>query len=690
MLIGCTHYPNLSGRDLRGPANDVLLMQRTLVERFGFAEQNITILADAAQDQRRPTRRNIEREFARLASVAGADDQVVILLSGHGSQQPSLDPFDPDNPKPDGLDEVFLPADTAPSREGNVAQAIRDGELRIWTRRIVERGAAVVVIVDACHAGTMLRGADDEVTRQVPADELVPREALQQARARAAGFATSHGPTGAKPAAGRLTGLGPRLVGLYAALPEEPTFEKRLPLDAADAKPYGLFTYAICQVLNRAVRPLTYRELLQRVRDEYFAWGRTYPTPLVEGEDQDCEVLGTRQWPGRSRFLLTRDATDNWRITGGQLHGLTEQSILAVHADDAEPGGADRIVGHVRITASRLLDADVQPCAHAGVPARTPLPVGGRCEPVYLDYGPLRLRVGVDRRAAVLEARPPAFAADDLERKLHRLAAEAGSLVQVVSDASEARWLLRPERGRLYLVPVEEAKTRGATPIHPLFGPAPEATWADWLRSSLARIARAQNLRALAVGSANELLRGDTDLELDLDLVHLRDRDDRSGELCRADGTVTLYDGDLVGFRVHNRSQTAVFVTLLFIDSGHGISAVYPGPGNVAERLPPDRAVLTRLRVSSKTTGLEHVVAIAVPAGRVPVDFTCLEQPTLERARSRSDGEAAFESPLGQLLQNALYAEGGVRGLGRSDVSRHAFRLLSWHTSPSPRPSSSR
>jgi hypothetical protein len=33
----CTKYPNLTtGFQLRGPANDVVLMRRLLVERFGF------------------------------------------------------------------------------------------------------------------------------------------------------------------------------------------------------------------------------------------------------------------------------------------------------------------------------------------------------------------------------------------------------------------------------------------------------------------------------------------------------------------------------------------------------------------------------------------------------------------------------------------------------------------------------
>src|SRR4051812_20869284 len=67
LLVGCSHYPNLEERyQLKGPANDVLLMRDLLVKYFGFAAEHIVILAEHAGKDRLPTRANIEQEFRRL------------------------------------------------------------------------------------------------------------------------------------------------------------------------------------------------------------------------------------------------------------------------------------------------------------------------------------------------------------------------------------------------------------------------------------------------------------------------------------------------------------------------------------------------------------------------------------------------------------------------------------------------
>src|SRR5262245_59571847 len=118
LLVGVTRYPALPPKfQLEGPANDVELLRRTLGERFGFPAADIVILTEPGRPQRRPTRSNIQREFRRLAAAARPGDQVVILLSGHGSQQPESDPPDPVHPEADGLDETFLPADVGPWQE---------------------------------------------------------------------------------------------------------------------------------------------------------------------------------------------------------------------------------------------------------------------------------------------------------------------------------------------------------------------------------------------------------------------------------------------------------------------------------------------------------------------------------------------------------------------------------------------
>ncbi len=115
LLVGVTKYDHLpKGQQLAGPGNDVRLMRRLLQERYQFPADGIASLTeDESNLTRRPTRANIEREFRQLADQAREGDQVVILLAGHGSRQPESNPPDPENPEPDGIDEIFLPADVS-------------------------------------------------------------------------------------------------------------------------------------------------------------------------------------------------------------------------------------------------------------------------------------------------------------------------------------------------------------------------------------------------------------------------------------------------------------------------------------------------------------------------------------------------------------------------------------------------
>ena len=115
ILIGVTKYNHLSrSYHLSGPANDVRLMRQLLEKQFRFLPADIVTLTEEERTpNRRPTRANIERQFHQLAERVRAGDQVVILLAGHGGRQPEQVPPDPEFPEPDGIDEIFLPADVS-------------------------------------------------------------------------------------------------------------------------------------------------------------------------------------------------------------------------------------------------------------------------------------------------------------------------------------------------------------------------------------------------------------------------------------------------------------------------------------------------------------------------------------------------------------------------------------------------
>jgi hypothetical protein len=153
-------------------------------------------------------------------------------------------------------------------------------------------------------------------------------------------------------------------------------------------------------------------------------------------------------------------------------------------------------------------------------------------------------------------------------------------------------------------------------------------------------------------------------------------------------------EGEVLGVRVENRGREPVDATVLFVDSGFGITPFIPRAPGADNRLPPPRAgaaagrsaLTRRLRINARTVGLEHVVVIAVKARaeELPADFSFLAQASIPRARGIGgvrgvEGRAA-DSPLGRLFRNALYGEGATRGATSVDVDAYSLGLLSWRT----------
>ena len=684
LLVGCTRYVNLPAAcQLEGPANDVLLMRDMLVGRFGFPKQSVTILAESEGEASRPIRANIEREFHRLAGLAKRDDQIVIHLAGHGSQQPCAPPplaNDVDAPR---WHKIFLPADvgTWDQRRATVANAITDDEFHAWIGEIRKTGASLWIIVDACHSGGMIRGADDEVVRHVPARLIVPQEVLRKAEAA--------GRTRGGSAAGDNSedpGLGvpPESMGMavvYAAQGDEVTVEKTLPTGAPDAKRYGLFSFTVNQVLLQAATPLTYSELIQRVEAKYQQAGRRFPTPLVQGKERDREVLGTTDWPGRSHILLKK-GDFGLMVTAGAIFGLTNGSILAVYPPAGEKRG-ERPLGYVRIVERRTLDAAAQACDYGGLAAdANRLPADGVCVPVVVDYGDLRLIVAVDPRDGAGRPAPEAERRR-LHQELDRLGKEEGSLIRPVDNAARAAWLVRWDSGRVCLAPTGGllAAPSGKA-MSPLFGPAPAGSeLTSWLKERLQRIARAENLRQLA-SSSDETVRGG--FSVPVEFRRLRSKSDREGEKTRMDG-LAFHGGDRVAILIHNPNRFSIDATLLYIDSNCGIDSLFPSEGEI-NRLQPGEAKRLRLRITDQTVGMEHVVVIAVRGtGSQPADFSMLAQPSLDRARGADSSRGkTLETPLGRLLKQSLYAGGRSRSLVivREADEDCSMRLITWRVLP--------
>ncbi|MEE8468468.1 MAG: caspase family protein, partial [Planctomycetota bacterium] len=282
LLVGCDEYPALKQRfparyesELRllGPANDVALMREVLSGSLRVPQDHITTLVggwDPVDKSLQPTRKNIKAKLRELVKAVSPGDRVVLYFSGHGSQQ--RDSGREDDPEPDGLDEVFLPADVGSkaSAQGRIPGALSDDELGAAARKLQAAGAQVWLIFDCCHAATMVRGG----ARSRGLDPALFGVDVDAGKRGAIGMEAT-----------LLTGqeLG-NIVAMYASRSDARAPEMILPLGSESGKPHGLFTWTLVQQLRLRGEAWTFRDLQGAILESYASNGGVAESmPVAEG-----------------------------------------------------------------------------------------------------------------------------------------------------------------------------------------------------------------------------------------------------------------------------------------------------------------------------------------------------------------------------------------------------------------------
>jgi hypothetical protein len=659
LLIGVTKYPylglakNEKGRyDLSGPSNDVECFRKVLTGRFGFPDdaQHVRILTEEAGKKDAkwlPDRANIEREFRRLAApgLLQPGDQVVILMSGHGSQQPA-DWTVPGNFEPDGLDELFMARDVRDfnDRTERYPNAITDDQLREWVDAIVKTRALVWITLDSCHSGTMLRPVGKEKFRQIPADQFIPRAVLQKARDEGSKRAANEKARGEEnwPDA-------PQVAAIYAAKPEEVTLEMEMP-GATGGQVRGLLSWHICEVLSRpSTAKMSYTDLVREVQARYSAMHRSFPTPTAEGHLCDRGVLTfEKMLPRPPPITLTR-ADDRLNINAGRLQGLSPGCVLAVYSAGQEKKGDP--AGYIRIKECDDTTALVEPVKPVvgGRPSerrsftdtdKLLIPERNYCELAVGAPNEFDPPVAVALRTAAKEALPPALR-EPLLKELRGLAESPDAPIRLVDQPDNA-WLIQMDSvssGRFFLLPPDRAiYTEGKLAGKPVrYGPIPEGPErSSWLHERFARISRAVNLLR-CVAALPEVKDPDEEnetMKVELQVVPARKR--AGQEPSPPLGTKPVFlDGEDMIVRVINKGRDEVFFNLLVVTADHQIKCIWPKKAGDDNRLLPSQPYPRHLKVKVDREGIDHFIVIAVKSGKEirEANFSYLEQPSLERAR---------------------------------------------------------
>ncbi len=721
LLVGVSNYPKETVGDLQlaGPKNDVALMIDT-VARLGFADRDVTVLADALDQTTSPrkadgapTRAAILASLADLTAKSRPGDFVLLYFSGHGSQQPDPDPAKRPVPKPDGLEEIFLPIDIGPWDDavGSVKNALVDHELGRAVTAIRARGAEVWVVVDACHSGTMTRAGGDGTVKQIPPRTLaIPQTALDRARRAAAerapigrtrGGARDATPSGhgwgfdggmsRSPAPAEAVTPG-GYVAFFAAYPDQLALQKALPrgYGVGERRPHGVLTFYLAQAL-RSGRVATFRDVAHRVMVGYEQFGQA-PTPMFEG-DLSAPVPGgsaedVLRWPVK---------TDGARLAlaAGAVDGVTRGAVVALSTVD-EPG---TIRAFARVETAGAARAELLPIERDGKVL----------DPALARDTLLATLVekGADFAFRIARPETPKPDAAPIGAALEALAGAHVAGIEAVGPKDAADLRLFVENGRIWLVTDDTDLVTSGRNQTPSIALAPGITAADaraLLEKPLAALAKARNLLRVAglLGegpAATVRFEGFVAPDGGRAEPTAATPDDRPcppwardhlPDDARPLGPAempALAHCDTVWFRLTNTGAAPVDVTPLYVDGAGGVSYMGPPEGL---RLDPDgvpRLVPLRIVTWSRKThaplpvGLEHLLFVMVEVeGReaLPADFRHLAQPAPTTVAMRG---AAAPSPWRGILEAAAFgtatrSASAPAGSGKAGIAAFSWRVV--------------
>ncbi|KAL0300934.1 UNVERIFIED_CONTAM: Metacaspase-4 [Sesamum radiatum] len=155
VLIGI-NYPGTKA-ELKGCINDVRRMHESLVERYGFDKDDITVLIDTDDSYTEPTGRNIRAALDSLVRSAQPGDVLFVQYSGHGTRLPAETGEDDDT----GYDECIVPNDM---------NLITDDDFRDLVDR-VPGGCRITIVSDSCHSGGLIDEAKEQIGESTKGDE---------------------------------------------------------------------------------------------------------------------------------------------------------------------------------------------------------------------------------------------------------------------------------------------------------------------------------------------------------------------------------------------------------------------------------------------------------------------------------------------------------------------------------------
>ncbi len=238
LIVGVGRYVT-PGIDLPGIDLDIERMRETL-NRMGFADAQIHVVSDEQATAARVT----SEMDTWLRQGVQPNDRVVFYFSGHGTQVPDFN-----GDEPDGVDEVLVTHDMQRTRRNGKATlsgVLLDDTINEMVAKNPSRN--VLLIVDACHSGTVSRSFS-LTNRSVTSEPVFRKSFIYEGMPEPMPVAMTRD---VKPAA---AAPAPNFVSLSAAGDRE---------SAIGTSRGGIFTIGITEAIEKAAaqgKPVTVRAL---------------------------------------------------------------------------------------------------------------------------------------------------------------------------------------------------------------------------------------------------------------------------------------------------------------------------------------------------------------------------------------------------------------------------------------------
>lgn len=339
LIVAIGDYkPGTNWSHLSSMADDTIITAALLKQ--GFLKSNILHVSNEAA-----TLDGIRKKFAELEKATSKGDVVYIHFSSHGQQiwetgtKEEIDEID-------GYDEAIVPWD-APSKyyPGYKGEKhLKDDELGKLVNRIRAKAGPtgdVLVVVDACHSGTTLRG---DVTRG-NAKPMAPDD---------------YNPIDVKPTEDA-SAVDDFMVSNEAMSPVVLFSASRAHEPNQEYKGFGSLSLALTQSFNRIKQGDSYRTLFAYVNAEMTNM-QLNQVPVLEGS-ADRALFGGNEVKQSNYYPISHVHSYSATIEGGTLAGLYVGSKVAFMPAGSTSYNPEKAVFTTTITSADMTKSFVM---HSG------------------------------------------------------------------------------------------------------------------------------------------------------------------------------------------------------------------------------------------------------------------------------------------------------------------------------------